>query len=380
MLLVLPLLAACSPGLKLDWFLLTGDYSPVPAVSDGGLLVSAHHDTWSGEGTTKVFDPDEGGDRWSFGPDLNGARSRVIDAQDNVLVLTDEALLALAADDGSESWRFEQSGTNFALAVDVTLDRVYFLRSVIGESTTTWLSALEQGDELWSKEVPLFSAVLGIGADGTIYLAGDQAVALDPDGDELWREPLPSSAATLAVDRDRLVITTPLAASGEPGLVALSRTDGSTLWTTAHRILWDPALDSDGVIYAPADEGLVAIDGASGETLWTGMQMQRAVTVGRDGLLYGMGTMPDEPDSEYAAMVMCFAVYDPASGEVLWQQTQNEALDSANGAPTLHGRRAYFAGGYFRAHVYAFHGGPGLGHGPWPRGGADNANRFQEQD
>jgi outer membrane protein assembly factor BamB len=379
MMLLPLLLVACSPGLKLDWNLEVGDYSPVPAVSGRGALITSTYDTFSTSGAIKAHDPDDGSDLWRIERAHSDNRALTLDGDDNVVVRDDDALLGLDAETGEEAWRADGLGGVAAVAVDADLGRVYALQNTWGAMAAT-LSAVEDGEVTWSATVEDYASLLAVGADGAVFVTGSTAWAFEPDGSSRWSAPLASSAQTLCLDRDKLLVGLLNDGISPGGLAALDRHDGSTLWLSEHAPYWEPVVDDDGTIYMATGAQLVAIDGGSGETLWLGHEMHREVAVGGDGRLYGMGYLPEDPEVPELGWDIQFTVTDASSGEILWYEWQNDALDSVNGAPSFDGRRVYFAGGNFRAHMYAYTGGPGLGRGPWPRTNADNANRRKEQD
>ena len=379
--LFLPLvLAACSPGLKLDWSLQVGDYSPVPAVSERGTLITSTYDTFGASGAIKAHDPSDGGELWRLQLDHSSPRHLTLDPDDNVLVRADDALLGLDAETGEEAWRAEGLGEAVAVAVDVELGRVYALQHSLGASNSTTLTAVEAGELAWSIDIEDYAWLLAVGGDGTVFVTGGSAWAFAPDGGALWNTPLASAAQTLSLDRDKLLVGLQMDGVSAGGLAALDRDDGSALWMSELMPYWEPVVDEDGTIYMATAAQLVAIDGDSGETLWLGHEMHREVAVGGDGRLYGMGYLPEDPEFASLGWDIHFTVTDASSGEILWSEWQNDALDSVNGAPSLDGRRVYFCGGNFRAYLYAYTGGPGLGRGPWPRTNSGNANRRKELD
>ena len=373
------LLVACSPGLKLDWNLQVGHYSPVPAVSERGSLITSHYDTFSTAGAIKAHDPADGSELWRIELEHSSPRLLTLDPDDNVIVLDDDALLGLDAETGEEAWRAEGLGQASAVAVDAELGRVYALQYSWGAADTT-LWAVEAGEIAWSVTIEDHAGLLAVGADGTVFVTGDSAWGLDTDGETLWSAPLASAAQTLCLDRDKLLVGLLSDGVSPGGLAALSRDDGGALWHSELFPYWEPVVDDDGTIYMATASQVVALDGDSGETLWLGHEMHREVAVGDDGLLYGMGYLPEDPEFASLGWDMHFTVTDASSGEILWSEIQNDALDSVNGAPSFDGRRVYFAGGNFQAYLYAFTGGPGLGRGPWPRTNAGNANRRKELD
>lgn len=380
MTLFLLTLLACGPGLELDWNVEVGNYSPAPAVSQRGNLVTSSYDPFSTAGTVKAHAPSDGSEVWRYELATSTGQALALDTDDRVLVAEDDGLLALDADSGEEVWRVDGLGSVFSLAVDVNLQRVYALTRHVDNGQVYLLHALEGGAVVWSESPAMVPSLLAVGADGTVYVVGSQAQAFDPEGQVSWSVPLPSAAQTLALDRDKLLVATLFQGEGTGGLLALSRQDGAQLWLSEHNGIWEPVVAEDGTIYAATDVALVALDGGTGGTLWVGHEMHREVAIGGDGRLYGMGYLPEDPEYPSLGWPMHFTVTSAGDGEILWQEFQFDALDSANGAPSFDGRRVYFCGGYFRSHMYAYVGGPGLGRGPWPRTNAGNANRRQELD
>ncbi len=374
--LILLSLLACGPGLKLSWDLQSGDYSPVPAITGSGDLVTSSYAPYSGSGSVIVHD-DGGAERWRANVSSASTRPMVLDGDDNVLVQDEGVLLGLDADDGTEVWRVEGLGYPGFLAVDVALDTVYAVRTPGTGPSGHALFAIQDGVVLWSWEVPGAPSSLAVGADGSVFLVHEGLVAFDPDGQELWSVPLDGWGGSASLSRDHVIVPINPSESSEGGTTAFSREDGSVVWSTPRWPSFEATVGSDGTVYL-GSYGLCALDGDSGEILWESEEYHYDVTVGRDGRLYSMAMMLEDPEYPDLGSMMHFTVASASNGEILWKENQFHALDSANFGPNMDGRRVYFAGGYFLSYIYAFDGGPGLGSGPWPRTDAGAGNRRQE--
>jgi outer membrane protein assembly factor BamB len=222
-------------------------------------------------------------------------------------------------------------------------------------------------------------AGIAVGADGTLYAAGTDLTAYDPDGTVRWSVELPGAAYYIALDREQVVMQLQPGMDFDGGLIAVDRADGTVLWTSDVWAIWEPAIADDGTIYCASMAGLAAVDGGSGETIWTAEINIGPVALGKDDRLYGMAMLLEDEELPDLGSRLHFVVLSTSDGELLWKEMQNESVEALNHAPSFDGQRVYFGGGYLVAYVYAFDGGPGLGHGPWPRTGGDNAYRYKEQ-
>jgi hypothetical protein len=372
--LILFSLMACGPGLKLSWDLQSGDYSPVPAVTGAGDLVTSSYAPYSGAGSVIVYD-DGGGEQWSSPVQAASTRPVVLDGDDNVIVQDQDVILGLDPKDGSEAWRLDSLGYPGFTAVDVGLGTVYALRQNHGGELGVYaLVAIQDSTILWEWTVSGAPSSIGVGADGTIYLVHDALTALDPDGQEIWSVPLDGWGGSLSVSRDHVIVPVNPSEVSAGGTYAFARQDGSLAWSAPRWPTTEAVLGSDGTVYLAG----CALDGDTGEILWESEQFQYDLALGRDGRLYGLAMLPEDPELPDLGSMIHFTVASSTDGEILWQEPQFHALDSSNGSPNFDGRRVYFAGGYFLSYIYAFDGGPGLGSGPWPRGDAGPGNRRQE--
>jgi outer membrane protein assembly factor BamB len=370
-------LIGCGPGLKLAWDLQPGDYSPVPAVADSGALITSSYAPYSGQGSVIAYD-DAASERWRANVTAASTRPVVLDADGDVLVQDEGVLLGLDPGDGSELWRVEGLGYPGLLAVDAGLDTTYTVRANIGGAGGHTLVAIQDAAVLWEWPVSGAPSSIGVGAEGTVFLVHEALTALDPEGAVLWTVPMDGWGGSLTLAREHVIVPiNPHGGSGG-GTTAFSRADGSVLWSTPRWPSVEATVGGDGTVYL-GNQGLCALDGESGEILWESDEAHYDVTIGRDGRLYSLAMMLEDPELPDLGSMIHFTVASASDGAVLWKEHRHDALDSANSSPNMDGRRVYFAGGYFLSYVYAFDGGPGLGAGPWPRTDAGPGNRRQER-
>lgn len=131
-----------------------------------------------------------------------------------------------------------------------------------------------------------------IGADGTVYFAGNHLHALHPDGTPLWSfdpgQPLSNASPALGPD-GTIYVGTP--GSGAPGHLYAVNPDGSEKWgieTLARPS--SPVVGADGVVYAGSgDWNLTALGAADGTAAWTfpaSYWAADSLAIGADGTLY----------------------------------------------------------------------------------------------
>ncbi len=374
--LLLLSLLGCGPGLKLAWDLQAGDYVPVPAITSSGDLVTSSYAPYSGQGTVMAYD-NGGGELWRASVTQSSTRPMVLDGDGDVLVQDDGLLLGLDPGDGTELWRVEGLGYPGLLAVDVGLDTTYAVRSNIGGTGGHTLLAIQDAAVLWEWPVSGAPSSIAVGAEGTIFVVHEALTALDPEGAVLWSVAMDGWGGSITLSRDLVIVPINPHGSTEGGTTAFSREDGAVVWSTPRWPNMEATVGADGTVYL-GSYGLCALDEETGEIRWESEEYHYDVTVGRDGRLYSLATMYEDPELPELGTLMHFTVASASDGEVLWKEHQHDALDSANYSPNMDGRRVYFAGGYFYSYVYAFDGGPGLAAGPWPRTDAGPANRRQE--
>ncbi len=366
---ILVLASGCGPGLSRLWEVHTGDYSQTPAVAPDGTLISTSYDAFGGDIRFAARDPADGAEVWSANHESGDTRPKSLDAEGNLIVNGRDRVFALDPTDGSETWSLDDPGTGFLQAVG--LDRIFLVRQDQGDNE---LLAADGGEVLWRQPLPDLVHGIAVGADGTLFVAGTTLSAWDPDGVLLWEVTPAAEASALALAPGKLVVDV-----WSVGIVAFDRADGEQLWSCALGTNGEPSIAADGTIYAPAGAGLAAIDGSTGDVLWDVPLSAQPVAIGSDGRLYTMAMLLEDEDLPELGSKMHFVVVDPADGEVLWQEWQNESVEGLNFAPSFDRGRIYFGAGLSLAHVYAFSGAPALGAGPWPRTGADNSYSYREQ-
>lgn len=191
---------------------------------------------------------------------------------------------------------------------------------------TLYAASLSSGDQLWTATVGSSSAPVAVG-DGTVYVAGNDLVALNLDsGERHWTAPVNTDGRSGPVLADGMVYV-----GAKERLVALSAESGERQWTvrTAGPVASTPHVtddtvyftSTDGNIYAAStdgelrwqerisgsggfpsptvldgvvyfgwgDGGLYALDAADGATRWEGRVGGREVVAVADGTLYNAG-------------------------------------------------------------------------------------------
>ncbi|MFH1466182.1 MAG: PQQ-binding-like beta-propeller repeat protein [Pseudomonadota bacterium] len=376
--LLLLSLLACGPGLKRAWEVNPGDYSPVPAITRDGTLITSSYAPYTTQGTTMALDPADGQQLWSYNVENGSTMGVVLDADDDVVVADSTGLVGLDPADGSEVWSVTLPNRPGAMAVDATQGIVYTVYQAAGG--TPELAAIQDGAVRWTLPCEAGWGNLAVGADGTLFLATETtARAISTAGEVLWEVTLPAAAVFGVLDSAHFVLSLGPSTESAASVAVLSRADGAVAWSTEQGCSTEPVIGADGTIYCGSYAGILAMDGETGALLWSSGENTCDVAIGGDGRLYALAMLLEDEAFPELGSNLEFTVASASDGEILWREMQYEALDSSGGAPNFDGRRVYYAGGYFYAYVYAFDGGPGLGGGPWPRGGADAGNRRQEQ-
>ena len=138
-----------------------------------------------------------------------------------------------------------------------------------------------------------------IGADGTVYFAGEHLHAFRPDGAPLWSfdpgQPLSSASPALGPDG---TIYAGSPGSGTPGHLFAVHPDGSRKWSIQTSAgPYSPVVGADGLVYAgSSDWGLTAVSGVDGAVSWTlpaEYWVADWLAIGADGTLYFASRDPD---------------------------------------------------------------------------------------
>jgi len=297
----------------------------------------------------------------------------------------EQAIFALGPD-GVERWRLPISETASIHAYAVA--RSGSLCAICKQDDAYTLWELSHDGTL-EAEHPLGGVfyTLALGADDTVYLVGDELLAMGPSGEELWRRALPNPAYHLSLGEDSIVI----AVADPPGDVVFTRfyaydLDGELWWGPSEShvsVGKQPAIGTDGTIYVSAQTletlaiDLYALDGHTGEPRWVLPEQCGDVALGKDGKLYAICGRDD-----YGTLTWFFTAIDIDDGDVKWEEELHYPLGSStgeiHGAPSMCGGNAYFGVGYFQGTIYGLNRMPALDpDAPWPRTNGGNANRRQ---
>ena len=296
------------------WQVATGTTLSGPVVANEILF------TGGSDGTVFAFDAQTGQERWQQSVGSTAFTPWAVN--DSLVVPTETAIVVLDASDGTEKWRVEtpsrDDNTNKAGKVErptilVASHGVYWISN--GENPVVVSLALEDGSEQWRTEIHdpwtrrLFASEEAVfistsdngrvpwtlaaetgevldkpaepGADfkderfyrdGTIYAVDQmfgtiQASAADDNGHS-WDQALSPGIYALSGDKQRVYIN--VSDGEEPGLYALSVTDGTVEWSTelTSEHVNRPVVAGESVL-VDADDKLHCFDPADGTERWT---------------------------------------------------------------------------------------------------------------
>jgi outer membrane protein assembly factor BamB len=262
---------AINPDGTEKWSYATGDInrSTVSVSDNGNVFVGSYDDNlygFSPEGNV-VLQFDTGSN-----PRYNGATFGL----DGTIYIgsQSDALFAINPD-GSEKWNFPADGdfnATPAIGEDGTL--------YVGNTDDFFYAINPDGSLKWKSEFGSWTAcATAIGEDGTVYFSGEGnnldptaggvVIAYNPlDGTEKWRV-----GRTDKVSRGGPVIGADgtIYLAGEDGLlIAYNGSDGSIKWTyeLLGPSLVTPAIDNDGNIYVGDDSGYLHVVDPNGEKKW----------------------------------------------------------------------------------------------------------------
>jgi len=223
-------------------------------------------------------------------------------------------VVALAASDGRELWRYAQADSQRLLTPHAPLP--------LSGGRLCWTHAgvvhmldAETGEQLWTRRLPAEGQLSAAVADGKdLYvLTGKSLYCLDRDsGREAWREPL---GAGRSGHRRALVAMA-------PGRIYFLRTKlGHTarifcMDVASRRIAWSrPAaaaqslLATSGGVFLRGGEDIVALDARNGQPLWTRTASGCGALTVIDGLIHFV-------DSSDAGRLVAV---DPRTGREAWE-------------------------------------------------------------
>jgi outer membrane protein assembly factor BamB len=298
--------AAPGTDLTLDWAvpIETSVGYPVPAVADGTVYV---HDM---DTTLFALDAGSGDERW---------RAAVADplwtpalGDGTVVVRTRSEVEAFDAGTGDRRWGALGGLEEWTDARPVVADGAVFVMADVA----AYAFDLAAGDRRWRFPTGLRSESTPAVADGTVYVAGDEAYVralATADGSERWR------AKTDARVRCNLSVADGLVcAATEAGDVLGFDADGGTeQWRhrlpdarNSDRPGRPRTVNTDGArVYVTTRDRLYALDAATGSRCWRTTEYQGGYASGvavADGAVYAPTEHPDDP----------FTSYDAATGDV----------------------------------------------------------------
>ncbi len=224
---------------------------------------------------------------------------------------TGHSLRALSAADGSVRWSYPlgkgEVRSTPAVAPDGSITFVVETREpqLPGSTTGVVHRLSKDGALLWTFDVDPTHVTLqiglaapAIGADGSVYVAGDRLYALAPDGQLRWAALAPTYEALSAspvVGQDGTVYF----AAHNVALTAFDPADGTERWKVEEMawpdyVVASPAIGPDGTIYVLTCAGVVWAVTPAGEVAWqfdvrsAGFvgDLRSSPAIGADGSLY----------------------------------------------------------------------------------------------
>mgnify|MGYP002125039227 CR=1 FL=1 len=228
-----------------------------PAIGNETLCVGGHD--------LHAYDTADMSHQWTFKPTgkFGGVSAPVV--YDGLVYiagnLDDPTLYAVDVTDGSERWQFTPSN-EYNSPPAIADGYVY----VVDEGGVLYKLAATTGEERWRRdtEVDTLSGVLTV-ADETVYLPGDDGtvVALDTaDGQKRWRWHTDNSRCFVAVADDTVFVT------GNKGCVALREEDGTKRWETTS-VTGAACSVAANALVVGGDEKLHALSRDDGTGLWS---------------------------------------------------------------------------------------------------------------
>jgi outer membrane protein assembly factor BamB len=178
---------------------------------------------------------------------------------------TDNSAIALDAQDGSERWRTNLTGSEFPdFHQSVVIEDLFV---VALDSELVALDS-ESGEERWTQPIPRFpGATVADEATGTVLNCRRELIqAFDTDGEKRW-ETTSVSGATPAVFDDTIFVLGTI--DNSAALAALSMDDGTVRWTTEIESppeSTDPVATPQGVVLID-DRTLVVHDRDTGDRI-----------------------------------------------------------------------------------------------------------------
>lgn len=283
-------------------------------------------------GTVRAVRLVDGSERWSV--PTEGFIVGLSAADETVYVAIGgewTGIVALSTTDGTERWRQELLQPRHAPTID---DNLYIIveeaDSIDSDEFEGSLLSLSMTDGTVQWEYSFDPSLRGLSApavaNGTVYVAASDVIAIDSDGKESWRNP--DGGNNLAVADGTVSV------SFSPGMRALSASDGSEQWEYVATVDGRPAEDADASAPAVVDEtvyfGLTDYlrEGTAGiYALSTTDGSERWVTLFDDDVVIGAPAVADDVLYSHGAG---FADFPSVRGTV--ENGRTFALDVADGS------------------------------------------------
>lgn len=280
---------------------------------------------WGSERRVLVLEATDGSVRWS--KSVRRPRTTPTLAGSVAYVPTDEGLLALDLDDGTEYWRIVAFADE-QLRSPVVADGSVYCSLLVDGVVVVFAADAETGELRWERVLGAAGSYGAVAvADGTAYASyGATLAAVDvADGSVRWRTRAPFGIGSAVAVADGAAYVT----GTNGGIVAFDAASGERQWVFERDFYWSaPAVDDDRV-YAGSADALYAVDRADGSLAWE----LPVESIPRDPVLAG--------DALYASTQrgVLFAV-DASSGEVRWRESLGDSGEVDFG-PFLDGDRLY---------------------------------------
>ena len=157
----------------------------------------------------------------------------------------------------------------------------------IGTKTYAMWAMSSEGTQKWSYGTGGGGSSAAIGADGTIYVAGDNLLyAINPDGSRRWVFTGVGTSSSPAIGSDGTIYI----GSYDKNLYAINF-DGALKWKypTGGMIYSSPVIGTDGTIYVGSDDYKLYAINTDSTLKWnylTGSYIDASIAIGADGTIY----------------------------------------------------------------------------------------------
>jgi outer membrane protein assembly factor BamB len=268
-----------------------------PAVGDGAVFYGGRSRVGTGTWVT-ALDPETGAVEWNTKIGDHNLNASPVVASGRVFIGTgefDDHFYALDAATGAVVWSKHLADGFFATA---TVANGVVYAGLVNGRLYAWKAAT--GARKWVVTLPSVIDGPAAAANGVVYIHSDGVLyALSAaTGLPVWSKPVPSGFLP-AGDSPVVSGGTLYVSAGAAGLIALSASNGATLWTTplSSDASYAPAL-ANGVVYVATDgsneppvaPSLYAADASNGAILFSVEAGQGGSPSVADGEVYETGT------------------------------------------------------------------------------------------